>query len=121
MPSTNCADPVFRQPTIIAINQTNSAAIGITKLTPRGLSVVVPDSWTAADIYFESSVDGESGWQRLKDEFGSVVKITGIDTTDGDNYVAPPQCWALGAWPYLRLVSSATQTAARTLTVCILG
>ena len=116
----NCADPAFRQSTIIAINQTNGAAINIEALTPRGLAVQVPAEWTDADIYFEVSADGTT-WYRLYDEFGSVVKITGINTSSARLYTAPSQCWPIGAWTYMRLVSSASQDAARTLTVCILG
>jgi len=120
MANRNCADPPFRQETAIAKSGTQSVGIDISKLTPRGLAVLVPAVWTAADLYFEVSEDNETFYP-LYDEEGSIVLISGIATSEARVYAAPATVWAVGSWPYMRLVASAAQGAARTLVVAMLG
>lgn len=92
----------------------------------RGLVVVTPAAWTAADIGFEASSDG-SAWLPLMDNAGARVRITGVATSAARAYVAPSTAWGAGAFPFVRLVSLNTGTganenqgAARTLTVVLL-
>jgi len=140
-PSNN-SDPVMRQACTIANGASKSSKINISSIGPRGLGVVLPcvtSSWTAADITFEVSATGnesnDGDWIPLEDASGNPIRITGITTTPPRTgvtnllYVAPAGAWAVGAYPWLRLVSIAAGTGQaavnqggnRDLTVVMLG
>lgn len=111
---------------VIANGEADSASIDMSDQPPRGIAVLVPGAWTAADIGFEVSSD-DSTWYPLQNDTGGLVKITGITTDAAGYYVAPAGTWAIGGWQYMRLNSLDTgdetaenQGAARTMTVVFL-
>ncbi len=69
----------------------------------RGLAVLVPPAWTAADIGFVA-IHGPVA-QPIRDSLGSLVVITGIVTDASFVYVAPSSIWVLGAANKARLIS----------------
>jgi len=77
---------------------------------PRGLSVIVPDLWDAANIGFE--VYNGANWVPLYDHAGVRITITGIAVAARQAYIAPAAAWALGCWLEFRLVSLNTATGA---------
>ena len=76
----------------------------------RGLGVIVPSVWTAANIGFY----GVSGADEvpLYDDEGNLIVISGIATGARRLYIAPSGVWALGAFPKFRLASLNTATGA---------
>lgn len=69
----------------------------------RGLAVLVPSAWTSAEIAFAFLYGPVT--QLLKDDTGTLVTISGINTSASFLYIAPSAVWALGAAPKCRLVS----------------
>lgn len=111
----------------IASGAAVSETVTLTTTRPRGLAVLVPSAWTAADIGFEISTDN-SAWVPLYGDTGLRIKITTIATAASQLYIAPTEVWAACAFPYLRLASlntgtgaNANQGAARSLIVVLLA
>jgi len=110
----------------IAVGESVSSSIRIDGIGPRGLAVLVPSTWTAANIGFEVSVDDATFipvWNQ-----GQPVKITDIPVNRAILHTAPAEVWPMGTFPYMRLVSldvsdnsAEVQAGARTLTVCMAG
>lgn len=137
----NNSDAVMRQTCTIANGASKSSKIDISSIGPRGLAVLLPctsSSWTSADVTFEVSAtgsDSDGDWFPVEDAAGNPIRITGIVTTPPRTgvtnllYVAPAGAWAIGAYPWLRLVSIGTGTSQaavnqggdRTLQVVMLG
>lgn len=116
-----------------AITIANGTALGtITEvlhpLSPRGFAVLIPASWTAADLVLEVSMDNVT-YYALRDNEGAKVKITGISTSLAGVYNFPATAWAAGAfnWVQVRSVSTsndannANQTGAKALTLFLLA
>ncbi len=108
---SNSTDAYARQSATIANGAAVSTAIDVSKLQLLGIAVVVPAAWTAADIGFEVSSDGTT-WIPLQDDTGARIKIAGVTTNASKAYIAPSGAWAVGAFPYARLVSLNTSTGA---------
>jgi len=118
--------PDTRVSVIIANNEALSETLRIGHFSPRGLGVLVPAAWTAADLALEVSQEGTT-WVRLYDSIGVFIRITGIATAESRLYSAPAEAWMVGAWPFLRLASihpdtgaPINQGAARTLFVALI-
>jgi hypothetical protein len=111
-----------------AAGQSISSAINLASIGPRGLGLVVPAVWTAANIGFDISLDGET-WGPCNDKTGSRFVVSGIATAQFAYYETPAGLWGIGTLPYMRLVSLSTsdnstpvnQAAARSLVVCMAG
>lgn len=88
-----------------------TGAFDLQSTKARGFAVVVPGTWTAADIAFQVSED-DSTYYKVYDKTGARVKITGIATSEAAVYVAPAEAWAVGVWRYLKLESINTGTGA---------
>jgi hypothetical protein len=115
----------WRVPATIAQNAAVSNSIDLRELElrPRGLDVVVPPAWTAANIGVEFSDDGET-WYAQRTFEGNLAVITGILTDAAAVYEAPVEWWGVGTWSFMRLTSRDTsdgsaenQTAARSLQI----
>lgn len=76
----------------------------------RGLAIIVPAVWTAANIGFYG-VNG-ADVVPLYDNEGAKVAITGILTSSRALYIAPASIWALGAFPHFIIASLNTGTGA---------
>jgi hypothetical protein len=116
------------------ITDENGNAVKNLPLGGRALGVViVPDSWTAAQIGLKVSVtnsDDADDFKPLLNENGSYDSggtaptcISGIDTTDGQAYFAPAR-WAGAPFALLHSVTAssgvdANQTGAKVLKVFI--
>ena len=87
-----------------------SDPIVLKHLHPRGMDVLIPDEWTAADIGFENSPDG-TNWYLREDAAGEPILVTGIETSAAKIRQCPADMWGGGAWIYLRLVSLDTGDA----------
>jgi hypothetical protein len=77
----------------------------------RGLAVSVPSAWTSADIGLEVSTDG-TNWLPVQKADGTRVIISGIATSAAALYIFPPEVWAAGAFPYVRIASLNTSSGA---------
>ncbi len=88
-----------------------SSSIDTREHGPRGLAVELPGAWTAANIAFEVSADDDT-WIPVRDETGTRVAITGLQTAEAGAYIAPAEMWIVGSYAYLRLVSVNTSTGA---------
>jgi hypothetical protein len=97
----------------IASGAAVSSAVDANALGPRGLAVLVPVAWTAADIALEVS-DDDITYYPVYDEFGSRVKISNVATAEIRTYILPAAAWLVGAYMYLRLVSIDTSSGANT-------
>lgn len=104
-------DAFARMSGTIANGAAVSDAFDISKLQMLCAAVLVPSAWTAADIGFEVSIDGVT-WVSLHDDEGNRIKITGVVTNASRLYIAPAKSWALGAFPYVRIVSLNTSNGA---------
>jgi hypothetical protein len=76
----------------------------------RGLAVIVPEEWTAANIGFYG-VYGEIEVP-LCDPEGELIVISGIQTADSRCYIAPASIWSLGAFDRFKIASLNTSTGA---------
>ena len=74
----------------------------------RGLAILVPSAWTAANIGFYA-VYGDTVVP-LRDNEGAKVVISGIATSEAGIYIAPASCWALGALNEFIIASLNTST-----------
>lgn len=107
----------------IPINQSVSNGIDIESVAPRGLQVVLPSAWTAADVALEVSSDNVT-WIPVEKMEGTKVKLLNVPTTASPSptRIFEAEAWAIGCWKYLRLASVSTsnedtyvtQAAART-------
>ncbi len=93
----------------------------------RGLAVLTPGAWTAANIGLEVSTDGGTTWIPVRTEWGSLVMVSGVVTNAAASYILPPSAWQVGLYPQARLTSLNTSTyaavnqgGARTLVVALL-
>ena len=119
-------DGSFRDVTI-ASSGSLSDAVSMEYAQARGVAVVVPSEWTAANIGFQVSMD-DSTYYKLFDKSGSRVKISGVGTATAGVYMAPSEAWCMGVWKYMKIESIDTsdgtaeaQGAERVLSVTLLA
>jgi hypothetical protein len=91
----------------IANGQTVSGIVETRGEYPN-MGLALPAAFTGTALSFEVSLDG-STFQGLYREDGSAVSVT---VAPGRSYQLPVE---LAPWPYFRIVSSASEGAARTL------
>jgi len=103
-----------------------SSALDTTGFGPRGMAIQTPAEWTAADIGFEVSSDGETYFP-VRDSVGTAVRLTNVATALAAIYTAPTALWCAGSYRYFRLTSldvsdgtAELQAAARSFTVTML-
>lgn len=113
----------FRSAFTIPINQPVSNSVDLSAIRPRGGGIILTSAWDAADILFEGSLDN-SNFVQVKDEIGTLLRLSSITTNAAFFYTFPPKLWSALAMPYLRLrsvavsgTSNVNQTAARALVV----
>lgn len=92
----------------IAASGTKTDAIDLG--TARLAGIQIPSAWTTANVTFEVSADGTT-FVPLYDQTGSVVTLT----VGGTSRVVQAPFADLLAYRSIKLVSTATQTAARSL------
>jgi hypothetical protein len=96
----------------IASGESESEAVSIHDVGPRGLGVEIPNGWTAADIGFLGADEEDAAaWAVVRDSDG-VVKVTNIETAELAMYQVPASAWVAGAYAYLKLTSLDTSTGA---------
>jgi hypothetical protein len=106
----------------ILINTAASSAFDAQGEGGRGFAIETPAAWDTANIGFEVS-DDKSTWYPVYNEFGSIVQISGVGTTEARICIAPPETWVVGSFRWLRLVSQdssgvdVNQTAERELVI----
>jgi len=105
-------DAFARTTVTITSGQSVSELVNLEAKQLLGIGVVVPATWTAADIGFEVSSDGGSTWIPVYNAEGERVLITGIDISAQRLYIAPAEAWVIGAFKHVRLVSLNTSTGA---------
>ena len=77
----------------------------------RGFSIEIPAVWTAANIGFEYSWDGNT-WYKFYSSTKVRVMLTGVPTAERCAMIAPVEVVGLSQYPYVRLVSLNTGTGA---------
>lgn len=110
----------------IPSGQSKSGEIPTSERGPRGIAVLIPSAWTAADIGIEVSND-KLNWFPLEDSEGTRIKLTSVPTSAAARPVRafPAGAWVVGTFTYMRLTSISTsnedtevnQAAARTFFV----
>ena len=82
-----------------------SNALTVPSPMPIGWAVEFPNAWTAANLGLDGSDDG-TNWVPIRDEYGNLVKITGIVINAVASYRFPiSEAMQVGAFAYLRLTS----------------
>jgi len=130
--------PERRVTLTIASGEHVSGVMSVSNVRPRGLAVLVPHAWTAADLLIAVSPDN-STWHLLEDRNGGLVRLTGINTAtpltsvtgvtiSGGVYTLSSDTWAVGTFPFMRFISisvggttAVNQGAARSITVVALN
>lgn len=108
---------------IIANGQAESDVIDISHFVGDAGVITIPSAWTAASIGFKVSATSTGTYSALRDEFGNIVQVTGIQTAAAGVYKLPD---ALRGVLYLKLWShnagvSANQGADRVITLSVKG
>lgn len=109
-------DPANKPQVTFANGANVSSGIELGKLGADGLAIQLPSAWTAADIGFQGSNDDVNdvsfvqNWYTLYDHSGNPIKMTGLPTTGGGVFIAPPQVAGILTNKWLRLVSRNTST-----------
>lgn len=118
----NYSGSSFRVTATIPLNQAVSSGITLATYRPRGLSVLIPSAWTAADLGIDASFDNVT-YYPVKDEFGALLRVSTIVTDAAALYVIPAKVWNVLSADYIRfrslgvgLTTNANQGAARELT-----
>lgn len=132
------AGPERRVNLTIANGAHVSSVLELGALRPRGLAVLVPHTWTAADLVIALSANN-SAWHLLEDRNGSLIRLSGINTAtpltsvtgvtiSGAVYTLSADAWSAGAFPFMRFISvtaggttAVNQGADRTITVVALS
>lgn len=107
--------PRIVRPVIFAAGDTYSESVDVRGDTLVG--IVIPPTWTAADISFEVSFDDGNTWHAVYTQAGVRVKITGI--IPGALHVVPAA--SLMSIARLRLVSSVAQVNPVLLSLILLS
>ncbi len=101
----NRNDEQIRSSATIYSGSAVSTSIDASQYGYRGLAVRVPSGWVAGQIGFQVSASGLD-WTMLRDTAGVNLSISGlVNNPTAVLCVAPPDVWAGGTYPYLRLVS----------------
>ena len=107
-PVTARGDDSLTETVIIAASGTKTAAIDLK--TARLAGIQIPSAWDTANITLEVSADGES-FVPLYNGAGTLVTLT----VGGTSRVVQAPFADLLAYRHIKIVSTATQTAARSL------
>lgn len=121
-----------RKVATIAGGASDSSAIQVGPHGFRGLAVLFPAEWTAADLAVKVSTTEDGTYTLLEtqdaDGNADVVRIKDIATGAASYRIFPAEVWAAGAMPYIKLASIDTadqtaeaQGAARSLIVVFLS
>lgn len=108
---TEFSEASYRQRVTIVGTESESGALDVRGISPRGVSVAVPSAWTAADIGLAVTEDDPfddditPSWFPLRDAAGGRVRVQGIITDEANQYMFPTEAWGVSCWPYLRLES----------------
>lgn len=83
-----------------------SNGVKISNIAPRGLQVLLPAAWTAADVAIEVS-DNNSDYYPLRVYDQTKVKLTNVPTSSSplSSCVFKGEGWAIGSWKWIRLAS----------------
>jgi hypothetical protein len=114
-----CA-PAFAQERFTATIASGASVSSLVTLPNRCMptAIVIPGTWTTANLTFQVTLDGGTSYGNRRDEFGSEVAAT--VTAAGDVIDLPPAQWFWVKTFRIRSGTSGTpvnQGGARTLTV----
>ena len=120
---------ITRESTIKILTIANNEALTAEfDMTPfAGGLVIVPGTWTAANIGFKVSPTSGGTFVTLVDYLGSPVQVSGVATGTSKAYQMPDELFAAGfvkLWSKSTTIATETDTnqgGARTLTVVLKG
>lgn len=111
----------------VAAIAAGAALSGVIDLREMAGGILKNDAtnWTAADIVFDVCEKSDGTFTTLKDESGTVVKLSGLSTTAAEARKLPDELFAC-AWCKLRSVGvgtvvSANQTNAQSFSLMMKG